>query len=391
MLCLDGIVVLDLNRRYPGAYGAMFLADFGAQVIKVDPPGSSVPTRRGGVTEERFAAYNALDRNKRSVTLDLKNEAAREVFCRLAQRADVLVEGFRPGVMDRLGVGYSRLSELNPRLIYCSLSGYGHDGPYSPIPAHDMNYIAIGGALSLIGERNGQPYFPSNIVADYAGAGLHGLIGVLLALIAREKTGRGQFVDVTYLDSVISLLAGSVSDYFESGVVPKRGETRLTGAAPWAQAFRCKDGEYFSIGAAEAHLWANLCRALGREDFIPEHNPPRERAEQVIAELAAIFKTRTRDEWWAYLKDKEACVGPVYTLDETFQDPQVKHRRMVVEIEHPTVGPVKQLGLPIKLSDTPAEIRRLGVPTGSDNEAVLAELGYSDAEIASLREKRALG
>lgn len=391
MLCLDGIVVLDLARRYPGAYSSMFLADFGAEVIKVDPP--NAPRLRGkDVSEERFAAYYTLDRNKRSVVLDLKQEGAREAFRRLAQRADVLIEGFRPGVMDRLGVGYARLRELNPRLIYCSLSGFGPDGPYAAIPAHDMNYIGIGGALSLIGERDGQPYLPSNIVADFAGAGMHGVVGVLLALLAREKTGRGQFVDVAYLDSVISLLAPNVSQYFESGQVPKRGETPTTGGAPWAQVFRCQDGEYFTIGAAEPHIWANLCRALDREDLIPDHAPAsRERADQVIAELAAIFRTRTRDEWYQYLIDKEAAVGPVYTLDETFQDPQVIHRQMVVELEHPTLGPVKQMGVPIKLSDTPGQIRSLGVPTGADTDAVLQELGYSAAAIAELRQQGALG
>lgn len=295
MFCLDGIIVLDLTRRYPGAYASMFLGDF------------------------------------------------------------------------------------------------GQDGPYAAVPAHDMNYIAIGGALSLIGERDGQPYLPSNIIADMAGAGLHGVIGVLLALIARSKSGKGQFVDIAYLDAVISLLAESASDYFESGRVPKRGETSLTGGAPWAQVFRCKDGEYITIGAAEQHLWANLCRAIGREDLIPEHEPPRERTAQVVAELAAIFKTRTRDEWYEYLKDKEAGVGPVYYLNETFDDPQVLHRRMVVETAHPAFGRVRQIGVPIKLSDTPGRIRSLGVPTGSDTDAVLADLGYSAAEIATLREMGAVG
>ena len=392
-LCLHDVVVLDLARRYPGAYTAMFLADFGAQVIKIDPPGSNLPSavRAKGSSEERFAAYNAVDRNKRSIQLNLKTDGGREAFLRLAQKADVIVEGFRPGVMDRLGVGYSRLSEINPRLIYCALSGFGQNGPYARIPAHDMNYIGLGGALSLIGERNGQPYLPSNLVADMAGAGLHGVIGILLALIARSQTGRGQLVDVAYLDSVISLLAGAVSEFLESGRVPKRGETRLTGGAPWAQVFRCKDGEYVAIGPAEQHLWENFCRAIGREDLFPDHEPERERADQVIAELAAIFRTRTRDEWVEHFEGKEACVGPVNYVNETLRDPQVIHRQMGVEIEHPTVGPVKQMGIPIKLSDTPGKIRSLGVPTGSDTEAVLAELGYGSEEIAALREAGALG
>lgn len=389
-LCLEGTFVLDLTRRYPGAFAAMLLADFGADVIKVDPPVASGVTPQGD-DEETFAAYTAVDRNKRSITLDLKKSEAKDILKRLAVRADVLVEGFRPGVMDRLGVGYTALATLNPRLIYCSLSGFGQDGPYAKIPAHDMNYIGIAGALSLIGERDGQPYLPSNIIADYAGAALHGAVGVLLALLARQKTGRGQFVDIAYLDAVVSLITPSICEYFYTGVAPVRGKHAFTGGLPWAQVFRCKDGKYFTIGAAEQHLWANLCRAIGRQNLIPYKDAGGERGEEVISELSEVFATRGRDEWYAYLIDKEACIGPVNTIDEAVKDPQVLHREMVVELNHPKLGKVKQPGVAIKLSDTPATIRRLGVPTGSDSEAVLAELGYSGAEIAALREAGALG
>lgn len=390
MEALDGLVVLDLTRRYPGSYCAMFLGDNGADVIKVDPPLRTLRIKRAGIAEARYAAFNPQDRNKRSIVLNLKAESSREVFLRLVKKADVLVEGFRPGVMDRLGVGYACLKEVNPRLIYTALSGFGQDGPYAHMPAHDMNYIAIGGALSLIGERNGQPYLPSNIVADYAGAGLHGVIGTLLALMARERTGRGQFVDISYVDSVISLLAGNTWSYFESGVVPKRGETQATGGQPWAQVFRCKDGEYLTIAPAEDPFWANLCRALGREDLIPQQHPKTlDESDRIRDQLAAIFLTRTRDDWWEYLKDKECCVGPVLTADETFQHPQVLHRKMLLEFDDPVHGQVRQMGIPIKLSDTPGAVRHLGVPTGTDTVAVLQELGYSDSEIARLREQRA--
>ncbi|MGQ9677387.1 MAG: CaiB/BaiF CoA transferase family protein [Chloroflexota bacterium] len=391
MGCLDGIVVLDLARRYPPAYAAMFLGDFGATVIKVDPPGVFLPLKREGFSEARFAAFYALDRNKRSIVLDLKNQAARSVFYRLVERADVLIEGFRPGVMDRLGVGYSRLNEINPRLIYCSLTGFGPDGPYADMPAHDMNYIALSGVLSLIGERNGRPYLPSNIIADFAGAGLHGTIGILLALIARSRTGRGQLVDISYLDASLSLLTATASDYFESGEVPRRGETPLTGSIPCAQVLECQDGEYFTIGAFEPQFWANLCCALGCEYLIPEREASGERAEEVIGELAAIFKTRTRDEWFDYLKDKQTCAAPVHYLNETFADPQVIHREMVVELEHPTIGRVNQVGVSIKLSETPGQVRFLGVPTGADTDAVLSELGYSPEDLADLRARGAFG
>lgn len=392
MQCLEGTVVLDLARRNPGAYSTMFLADFGAEVIKVDPPPGTLHTREQDIPEERFAAYYALDRNKRSVVLDLKTEGGKQALLRLVERADVLVEGFRPGVMDRLGLGYAALRAVNPRLVYCSLSAFGQDGPYAQTPAHDINFVALGGALSLVGERNGRPYVPNNIVADFGGAGMHAALGIALALLARHKSGRGQFVDISYLDCVISQLAATVSQFFAGGRAPRRGETITTGATPWAQVLRCKDGEYFTVGAAEPHLWANFCRALGREDLIAAHEPrAREQLERVVAELQAIFLTRTRAEWHECLKDKEACVAPVYGIDETLNDPQVIHRQMVLELEHPSLGTVKQMGIPIKLSETPGSVRRLGVPTGSDTEAVLRKVGYADHEIAELRRQGALG
>ncbi|MEK7847775.1 MAG: CaiB/BaiF CoA-transferase family protein, partial [Chloroflexota bacterium] len=328
MNALEGILVLDLARRYPGAYSAMFLGDFGAEVIKVDPPGSTFPIPYIDSQSERFAAHFAPDRNKKSIIINLRDEKGREAFYQLVKRADVLIEGFRPGVMKRLGADYEALRQLNPRLIYCSETGYGPDGPYASVPAHDMNYIGIAGALSLVGPKDGPPYLPSNLLADMAGAGLHGAIGVLLALQARERTGGGQLVDISYIDTVISLLAFDASFYFISGRVPKRGETHTTGGSAWGNVYKCKDGEYFTLGCAEPHLWANLCRALGREDLIPLHNPetPEER-QRVISELSAIFLTRTKKEWADYLLDKEACTGPVNNLNETFEDPQVRHRQ----------------------------------------------------------------
>ena len=380
---LEGLKVLDLCRRYPGAYTAMFLGDFGAQVIKVDPPGGGLPVPGSG-DSEAFAAHYAPDRNKRSIILNLREETGQQVFYRLARWADVLVEGFRPGVMKKLKADYDTLQALNPRLIYCSLSGFGHDGPYAHLPAHDMNYCAIAGALSVIGPKDGPPYFASNYLADMAGAGLHGVIGILLAVQAREKTGQGQWVDVTYVDGVISLATMDVSRFLHSGKVPRRGETHTTGAAPWAQVFKCKDGEYFTIGCAEQHLWANLCKALGRDDLAPFHNPPPDKRDWVIAEMARIFLTKTRDEWWKFFQDKDTCVGPVYYFNETLADPQVRHRQMVVELEHPKLGKVKQVGIPIKLSKTPGKIRTLGTPMGTHTREVLKELGYGPKEIDQL-------
>jgi crotonobetainyl-CoA:carnitine CoA-transferase CaiB-like acyl-CoA transferase len=390
MLALEGLVVLDLARRYPGAYSAMFFGDFGADVIKIDPPMGGLPVQPEEVSEEKFAAYYASDRNKKSIILNLKSDEGQEVFYRLAKKADILIEGFSPGVTKRLKIDYDKIKTINPRLIYCSLTGYGHDGPYADMPGHDMNYSAIAGALSLVGERGGRPYLVSNLLADMAGAGLHGVIGVLMALVAREKTGKGQFVDISYVDGVISLLTMDASFYFATGKIPRRGETFTTGGVPWGNIFRCKDGEYVTLGCAEPHFWVNLCKALGREDLAPHHNPPEEKRDEVISALAEIFITRTRDEWFEFFKDKDTCFGPVYYLNETFSDPQVLHREMAVELEHPKFGKVKQVGIPVKLSDTPGQIRSLGVPTGTHTDEVLCDLGYSREELKKLRQTKAI-
>ncbi len=391
MLALDHIKVLDLSRRYPAGYGAMFLGDFGAQIIKVDPPSPTESSAEIHPASEKYAAFFAPDRNKKSIVLDLKKPAAQKVLHRLVEDADILVENSRPGVMARLNCDYDTLKEINPRLIYCACSGFGQDGPYVDLPAHDMNYIGIAGALSLVGPKDGPPVFPSNYVADMAGCGLHAAIGILTALVAREKTGEGQLVDISYTDGVMSVMVTEIGSYLLTGTVPKRGVSRTTGGAVWAQVFKCSDGEYYTIACAEKHLWDNLCKAIGREELMEKHKATGAEKDSIVAELAPLFASKTREEWFDFFRDKNVCTGPVNYVDEAIRNPQVVHRQMIMEFDHPSAGKVQQLGFPIKLSGTPASVRHLGVPLGTHTDEVLNEAGFSKADIGGLRSQGVLG
>jgi crotonobetainyl-CoA:carnitine CoA-transferase CaiB-like acyl-CoA transferase len=401
---LDGIRVLELVRVAPGAFTTMMLADMGADVIKIETPSAHDPYQSPSSEPHRDAeraAFRFVDRNKRSIGLNLKNAAAQQVLRRLAAESDVLVEGFRPGVMKRLGADYETVAADNPRLVYCSLSGFGQTGPYRDMPAHDLNYLAIAGALGLIGEAGRPPAIPLNLVADYAGASMHGLAGVLLALFARERTGKGQHVDVSYLDTTISLLAATPGlwDFFRSGRWPKRGVGALAGSYPYYTTYETADGKLLSIGCTEPWLWRNFCRAIGRDDLAKAalrsgdfQNAADEEALGAKREVAAIVRTKTRDEWFDFLKDKDVCVGPVYDPPETFADPQVKAREMIVEIEDPRLAtPVRQAGIALKLSDTPGSIRRLGPRPCEHTDEVLRAAGYGADELARLRREGAIG
>ncbi len=404
MLALKGIRILDLAHLPPGALCTMILADFGADVVKVGPA-SSESSRGAGVMgkltadeEKRVAAFDALNRNKRSIGLNLKSDKGREVFIKLAKTADVVVEGFRPGVMKRLGIDYDKIKDVNPRIIYCSLSGYGQDGPYRDFSGHDINYISIAGALNIIGESHRQPSVPLNLLADFAGASLHGVIGILAALLARDKTGKGQYVDISYMDGAMSIMTWLISSYFAGGCMFNRGETWLHGAYPYYGVYRTRDG-YISIGCVEPWFWENLCRALGKEEYIPYcispehflHKPEGKKWQEISSYLKQVFRTRTRDEWFEFLTSKDVPVGKVYSLDEVFNDPQVLHRKMVLEIEHPTLGKVKQPGIAIKLSNTPGKVRTLAPIAGEHTEEILRELGYNKSQITKLRQSKAIG
>jgi alpha-methylacyl-CoA racemase len=392
---LDGIKILELARVPPAEMPAMILADMGAEVLKIDSPD---PERPAGEDWVRRTIHSFTNRNKRSMTLDMKTPDGQAIFRKLAATADVIVEGFRPGVMKRLGADYETLRASNPRLIYCSLSGFGQDGPYRDYPAHDMNYLSLAGVLGLIGEAGSKkPVIPLNLVADYAGASLHGALGIALALFARERTGRGQHVDVSYLDTTVSLLAATpnMRFFFSDGMAPRRGEGFLGGSYPYYAIYETRDDKLLTIGCTEPWLWANFCKAIGRPDLErfarkPDQFVRAANREEAAArdEIEKIIKTRDRDDWYERLVKADVCVGKVYDVEEMVHDPQINHRQMIVDVEHPTQGRVRQFGVAIKLSETPGSVRSAAPLSGEHTDVVLKDLGFAAADIAGLRARK---
>jgi crotonobetainyl-CoA:carnitine CoA-transferase CaiB-like acyl-CoA transferase len=372
----------------------MIMADMGADVLKIETP---EPERKHDERWVRQTIHAFVNRNKRSMALNMKAPEGQAIFRKLATTADVIIEGFRPGVMKRLGADYEAIKALNPRIVYCSLSGFGQDGPYRDYPAHDMNYLSLAGVLNLIGDAGSKkPVIPLNLVADYAGASLHGALGIALALFARERTGRGQHVDVSYLDTTVSLLAATpnMRFFFSDGIAPRRGEGFLGGSYPYYAIYETRDDKLLTIGCTEPWLWDNFCNAIGRPDFKrfarqPDQFVRAANAEEDAArrEIESIIKTRDRDEWYDLLVKADVCVGKVYDVEEVVNDPQLRHRQMIVDIEHPKHGRVRQFGVAIKMSETPGTIRTAAPLGGEHTEAILKDLGMRADEIAGLRQR----
>jgi crotonobetainyl-CoA:carnitine CoA-transferase CaiB-like acyl-CoA transferase len=384
--------VLDLSQVMAGPFCCQVLGDLGADVTKIEPPRTGDQARHAmgfRMSGEDTAAFLAVNRNKKSVTLNLKETEGRQIFLELAGSADVLVENFRPGVTARLGVDYPALEEINPRLIYASISGFGQTGPYASRPGFDLIAQGMSGVMSVTGEVGGPPVKSGIPIGDLS-AGLFCASGILAAYIAREETGRGQHIDTSLFEGALALSIWESAELWATGRVPQPFGSAHRLTAPY-QALETRDG-YLNVGGNNQRFWVGLCRVIGREDLIEDDrfatNQDRmANLDSLVTELESALKKRTTDEWVKALLSEGVPAGPIYDYQEVFEDPHTRAREMMVEMEHPVEGTVRGLGIPIKLSETPGRIRRSAPLLGEHTQPTLMELGYSAAEIADLRER----
>jgi crotonobetainyl-CoA:carnitine CoA-transferase CaiB-like acyl-CoA transferase len=396
MLPLEKIKILDLTQVMAGPFCCQVLADMGADVTKIEPPETGDQTRRSMGFKmkkgEDTAAFIAINRNKKSMTLNLREDEAREIFYRLAREADAVVENFRPGVTKKLGVDYETLKEINPRIIYASVSGFGQTGPYAMRPGYDLIAQGMSGVMSVTGEPGGAPAKCGVPIGDLS-AGLFCAFGILAAYIAREETGRGQYVDTSLFEGPLAFSIWETAELWSTGRIPQPFGSAHRLTAPY-QALKTSDG-YINVGANNQRLWARLCNALGREELIEDErfatNADRmKNREELSEELEKTLVEKSTDEWVEILLEAGFPAGPIYNYQEVFDDPHTHAREMMVEMDHPVEGTVKGLGIPIKLSETPGKIRHAAPLLGEHTEETLMGLGYSKDEIADLHRRKVI-
>ena len=402
-LPLENITILDLSRMLPGPYCTMILSDLGAHVIRVEDPKypySNIPPffQKGKYRESAFNAV--LMRNKKSITLNLKNEKALDIFYELVKRADVVMDTFRPKVMEKLKIDYDTLSSINPSIICCSMTGYGQYGPYEQVAGHDINYIGICGILDATRERlifdkkdqDRKPIIPSVQAGDIGGA-LVLAIGILSAIIERENNPerKGQYVDISMTDSVFSFMPMSAavqfSKEFSKGV---DAGAALRGGMPYYSVYKTKDDKFLAIGAIEMKFWHNLCEGLGRKDLKSKQWAQGKEKETVFNELKEEFLKKTQDEWLEIFKNYDTCISAVKSYAEACEDPQILARNMIVKMDHPILGEIKNLASPIKMSRTPPTIRSLAPKIGQNTEEILKSLNYSEEDIQNFKKNRVI-
>jgi alpha-methylacyl-CoA racemase len=378
---LDGVTVLDLASVGPAARASGWLADYGATVVKVGP----VPAREGVQITPPFFAYSA-HRGMKRVMIDLKAPAGRDAFLRLAERADVIIESFRPGVVDRLGIGYEAVRERNGRIVYCSTSGYGQSGPHAGRAGHDLDYLAISGFLHCSGRGpEGKPPVPGVTVADSAGGGMHAVIAILAALVARGTSGEGAYLDVSVADGVVALMSIHIDEYLATGVEPSPAHGLLTGRYACYDTYQTADGGWLAVAAIEPRFWANLCRALGLPQWTDRQTDD-DAQEQIRSDLRAAFAARDRDAWVAELSDADTCLAPVLSVPEVAEDAQLSARGAFVKAAHPQHGAFLQVGPVLAGSDRSEGSYRVRDAGETDTDELLLGAGIPESDIARLKE-----
>jgi crotonobetainyl-CoA:carnitine CoA-transferase CaiB-like acyl-CoA transferase len=385
---LSGIRIIDLTRLYPGPFGTQLLGDLGAEVIKVEDKNSPDTIRfYPPVYVKEGAGYISVNRNKKSLALDLRSDKGKEIFFKLVEKSDVVVEQYRPGVLDKMGLGYEKGKSVNPRIIYCSITGFGQTGPYAKIPGHDLNYMGLAGISDIIGSKGGDPAIPGIQVADVAGGGLMSVIGILSAIIARKTTGKGQYVDISMFDGILPFV-GMVFSYLNAGgQSQERGDMFLSGSLICYNIYRTKDGRHMTLGALEIKFWEKFCNLIGKPEWLNKQFIQGEERDQIHAELSKICLTRTHQEWVDILKGQETMCEPVMKVDELEKNPHAIARNMIVEYDHPTEGKIKSIGIPIKFSDTKADKITPPPVLGQHNDEILELIGYDHAQTDKLRKE----
>ena len=383
---LAGISVLDITQLLPGGFCSMILGDLGAEVLKVEPPCVGEPLRSIPPMVNREGAYFlSLNRNKRSMTLNLKSREGKDIFMKLVERHDVLLESFRAGTTARLGIDYESVKVVNPGLVYCSLTGYGQNGPYADRSSHDIDFQALSGILSITGPKRGDPVLPGIQLADVSGS-LFAVVGILSALMARASGGLGRHVDISMLDGSLALIGLHMMKYFVDGIIPGPESMLTNGVLPCYRIYRTKDGGWMALGALEPKFWQRFCTIVGREDLIErQYDMEGERRDETVREVGEIFLRRTRDEWVEMLRDRDICCEPVKNFREALEDPHILSRDMILESRHPTEGEIRQIGFPIKMTGSPCLMRRHAPSLGEHNMEVLESLGYGNEEMDRMK------
>lgn len=386
---LAGVRVLDLTRLLPGPVATLHLADLGADVIKIEDTGAGDYARTLGMPEGKLApVFLAINRNKRGMLLDLKQPEGVDIFMRLARTADIVVESFRPGVVDRLGVSYEHVKAVNPKIIYCAISGYGQTGPYRNLAGHDLNYCAYAGFVDQNGPTGGDPVIPNFQVADILGGAVVPLMGILAALFDAQRTGQGRYVDAAMSEGVLTHNVQALSALVTQGQPKPMGADLLSGREACYNVYRTKDGKHMAVGALEAKFWDEVCNVLGRPDLKRNHWAFDGDPAVAIKALREIFMTKTQAEWVKAFEGHDCCVTPVRPLDEAQHDPQHQAREMFVRAPHPEAGDVLQFSFPMKLSNFEFEVKMPAPKSGEHTDDVLRSLGFDHAQIKALHDKR---